>query len=732
MNRVDGRLKVTGEAKYAAEYNPDNLTHGVLVTSTIPRGRIKRLDTAAAERAPGVLAVITHLNSPKVPGYGGDVNNGGSRMEGQELRVFYDDQVHFNNQPIALAVADTLERAQYAASLVKVEYEAEAHESDITANLGQAYPPKRNNDHSHGQPYAYRTAPVRIEQEYQTAVQVHNPLEMHAAVAVWSAEDCLTVYNKTQAVKNSQSDLAQAFNLPKENVQIFSPFVGGAFGNSSRVWPPEMAAVLGAKKVGRPVKVMLRRDQMFNMVGYRPHSVQKMGLGVTADGTLVGITHEATGFTSRYEQFTERLVEPTKSMYRCPNLNTTYRLVPLDVSTPCWTRGPGETSGSFALESAMDELAYALKMDPLAFRLKNYADLDPENNKPWSTKYLKECYQMGAERFNWRQRNPAPRSLRQGDWLVGTGMASGVYKADRSPATAHAQLLADGTLIVRSATADVGPGTATIMTQIAADALGLAPEQVRFELGNSAFPPAPGQFGSHTAASVGAAVHDVCTALKQKLQELALRQTSSSLASAAPTDLVAANGAFSLASKPAVRVPYTEVLKQQNLPLLEVTLESKGGPEMQAYSGKSFCANFVEVHVHALTGEVRVSWVVSALDAGRVLNHKTARSQVLGSVVWGIGIALMEHAQIDHRYGCFLNHDLAEYHVPVQADVPAVDVLFVDKPDLRLDPVGAKGLGEIALIGFTAAVANAVYHATGQRIRELPITPDKLLLATGS
>ncbi len=726
LSRVDGWAKVTGEAKYAAEYNLPGVTFGVLVTSTIAKGRIKNIDTKDAEKVPGILEIVTHKNSPKVAGYEAGTDNSGSRVYGQEFRVFFDDKILFNNQPVALVIADTFERANEAASLVKVHYSEDKHETDIKANTAKGYKPERPEDYSRGEPDAYKKAPVRIEQEYHTPIHVHNPMEPHAATAVWEDDDKVTVYNKSQGVKLAQKELMKVFELKEENVQIHSPFVGGAFGSSSRIWPQEMAAILGAKKVGRPVKVVLKRDQQFNMVGYRPRSVQKVGLGATADGTLIGTTHEAFGLTSQYEQFTERTLHPTKSMYSCPNLNAVYRLVPLDLSTPCWTRGPGETSGSFALESAMDELAYALNMDPMALRLKNYAEVDPENNKPWSSKHLKECYQQGAERFGWSKRNPKPRSMQSGGMLVGMGMSSGIYKSERTTASARARLLTDGTLIIQTAAADVGPGTYTIMTQIAADVTGIDVSKVKLELGDSSFPEAPPQYGSHTTASVGSAVHDVCVALKQRLQELAINKEGSPFYKVRPDDLVYVNDSIKLKDR-STSLSYTAILNQNKLPELEVTMESKAGPEQQEFSRKSFCANFIEVHVHPTTGMVQVKKVVSVIDAGKVINHKTARSQVLGSAIWGIGMALMEEGVIDHRYGRFMNKDLAEYHVPVFADTPVIEAIFIDKNDPVINPMGAKGLGEINMVGFAAAIANAVYHATGKRIRELPITPDKLI-----
>ncbi|SNR71063.1 xanthine dehydrogenase YagR molybdenum-binding subunit [Hymenobacter mucosus] len=727
LSRVDARQKVMGQALYAAEHAVPGVVHGVLLTSSIAKGRMRTLDTSAAEKAPGVLAILTHRNSPGVPAYQDTKANNNPRLEGQELRVFYDDQIHFSNQPVALAIADTLEHAQHAATLVRVQYDATPPETNLAAHRNRGQKPKKADDYLRGQANAYQQAPVRVEQEYRTPVQVHNPMEPHAAIARWESSQKLTVYNKTQAPALAKQDLRRMFQLPEDGVQVHSPFVGGAFGGASRIWPQEVAAILGAKLVGRPVKVVLQRQQMFNLVGYRPHSLQKVGLGATPDGQLVGITHEAFGQTSRYEEFAERIVDPTKSAYRSPNLNTRYQLVPLDLSTPAWTRGPGESSGSFALESAMDELAYALNMDPLALRLQNFASVDPVGDKPWSSNYLRACYEQGAARFGWSKRPAQPRATRDGEWLVGWGMSMGIYKAERSKASARAQLFADGRLVVQSATADVGPGTATIMSQIAADASGIPVENIRFELGDSSLPPAPGQFGSHTAASVGSAVHAVCTALRQQLLELALRAPEWAKRQLTAPEVVAETGGFRQARHPKNHLTYAAILRQHNLMGLDLTRDADKGPEQEKYSGKSFCANFVEVRVHENTGAVRVSRVVSALDVGRVLNHKTARSQVYGSVVWGVGMALMEDARMDHRYGRFVNNQLAEYHVPVCADIPPIEVVFVDEPDQHLDPMGAKGMGEIGLIGFTAAIANAVYHATGKRIRELPITPDKLL-----
>jgi xanthine dehydrogenase YagR molybdenum-binding subunit len=726
MSRVDGRLKVMGEARYAAEYELPDLVYGVLVTSTIAHGRIRSFNTIAAEKVPGVLAVMTYQNAPNVPGYQPGAEPSEKRVVGQELRLFYDANIQFSNQPVALVIADTLDKATYAASLVNVAYDALPHHTDLAANLDKAYKPEKPDDYSRGRADSYKQAPIHIEQEYHTPIHVHNPMEPHAATAVWEGDDKVTVYNKTQGVSLAKKDIQQLFGLSPENVRVHSPFVGGAFGSSSRIWPPEMAALMGARLVKRPVKVVAKRGQVFNLVGYRPGSIQRVSLGATPDGKLTGITHHAFGLTSQYEQFTERILHPTKSMYQSPNLNATYRLVGLDLSTPCWARGPGETTGSFALESAMDELAYALKMDPLALRRANFADVDPETGKPWSSNYLRDCYEQGATAFGWNKRNPQPRSTRNGDMLVGMGMSAGIYKSDRATASARARLGADGSLLIQTAAADVGPGTYTILTQIAAETAGIDTNRVLVELGDSAFPQAPPQYGSHTVVSVGSAVHDVCQQLKQQLAGLARKSNGSTLRDVATIDMTFSGGAISRKNGSG-RIPYEAILLENNLPELVVVAESKGGPELETVARRSFAAHFVEVQVHPVTGTVRVTRMVSAIDAGKVMNPKTARSQVLGAATWSIGMALMEAGILDSRSGRYINNNLADYHVPVSADVPHIDVLFIDKNDSVIDPMGAKGLGEISMVGLAAAITNAIYHATGTRVRQLPVTPDKLI-----
>ncbi len=728
VNRVDGKLKVTGRAKYAYEYEIPNVAYGVIATSTIAKGIIKNIDTKAAETAPGVIAVITHLNAVKPPGFGGaGAKTSDPRVEGQAFRVFYDDRVHYNGQPIAMAVAATFEQATYAASLIKAQYEKEKHQTNLKAALSTAEVPKKAEEpvHVRGNSNAFNTSEVKEEHEYGTALQVHNPMEPHAALAVWEGDDKLTVYNKTQSSPLAQQDIMKAWKLPKENVHIISKFVGGAFGGASRVWPQEIAATIGAKQTGRPVKVVFTRDQLFNNVGYRPMSIQKVSIGADKDGRLTAIKHDGFGNTSSYEQFVERMTDATKVVYACENLSTTYKVVPLDVSTPAWTRGPGESSGMFAFESAVDEMAYALNMDPLEFRRKNYATEDPDKKLPWSSKFLNECYERGAAQFGWERRNRKPGTMQDGDWLIGQGMCTGIYHARRSPTSVKAILKDDGSLTLQSATADVGPGTATIMSQIASDASGVPLEKITFELGDSHYPPAVGQFGSMTTTSVGSAVYEVCDALKGKLID-AVKTRYPKLSNTGIADYKFNEGTISVA-KESFSITHAQILKEVHLPELEIKLDAKPGEKAEKYSGYSYNATFVEVRVHAQTKQIRMHRVVSAIDAGKIMNEKTGRSQVYSGVIWGIGQALSEESVIDDRYGRWMVKDLADYHVPVHADIPEIEVIFIDKSDDVITPIGAKGLGEIPIVGFAAAVANAVYHATGIRVRDLPITPDKLL-----
>jgi xanthine dehydrogenase YagR molybdenum-binding subunit len=703
LDRVDGRLKVTGGAKYSGEYKLPGLTYAVLVPATIASGTVTAIDIKAAQRAPGVLAVITPFNAPKVPGY-----EGGAAKPVRGLKLFHDDQVYFNGQPIALVVAETFERATYAATLVRATYLPKPFETDFHKNFDKGIVPNEGKykDYVRGEADAYKNAPVVVEEDYMLPSEMHNPMELHVTTAFWDGEDKVTLYTKSQGVIGSQRAVANAFGLDPGNVQIHSRFVGGAFGSSLRTWPHELAAVQAAKLVKRPVKLTLTREQMFTLVGYRPLTIQKIGLGATADGKLVGITHESHSQTAVYEEFTENAVNVSRFLYASPNANTRYKVVALNVGVPAPMRGPGEATGSFALESALDELSYKLNIDPIELRLRNYTYTDPERNLPWSSKFLKECYQLGSERIGWDKRAAKPGMQRDGEWMVGYGIGCGAFGAYRSKTQAKIKLMADGTVNIQSATSDIGPGTATSMVLIASDTLGIGADKINFELGNSSFPVAPTQGGSQTVSSVGSAVHDVCVGLKQKLNVLA---------GLPPEDLAP--------------IDYAGILQQHNLPFLELEQESQSGEEAKNYSMYSFSAHFAQVYVHMLTGVVKVKRLVAVVDGGKIVNHKTAGSQMIGGAVGGIGMALTEEAVFDEQFGRYVNGNLADYHVPVNADIPDIEAIFIDKPDPIINPVGTKGLGEISLIGVAAAVANGVYNATGKRIRELPITPDKVLLA---
>lgn len=719
LSRVDGRDKVMGAAKYSAEYKIDGLTYGVIVGSTIAKGSINNLDTKKAEIADGVLTVLSYKNLPKIPGYEGDTELGPAG-----LKVFNNNKIFFDGQPIAIVVADTYERAIFASTLIKATYFKDSPDTNLNANLSKAVTPKNRKDYSRGLEDAYKTAPLKVEEEYVMPINVHNPMELGSITAVWYGDDKLTVYDKTQGVKGAQRTYAKLFNLKPENVRVISTFVGGAFGMALRTWPYQAVTIMASKIVGKPVKLMLARNQMFTQVGYRPYTLQKIGIGATQEGKLVGITHHATGITSTYEQFTEGTVNASRFMYNCENVNTIYKLIPINIGTPTPMRGPGEATGTFALESAMDELSYKLKMDPLEFRILNYAEKDPETNKPWSSNYLKECYSKGAEKIGWKNRDQQPGAKMENGEHVGYGVSCGTFGAYRNTASARMILTNDEKLIIQSATSDIGPGTGTAMVTIASSMLGIDPANIKFQLGDSILPNAPTQGGSTTVSAVGSAVHDVCIAMQNKLLELAKSLPASEFKNVPSEKIVWSNARISNGN---ISLNYTDILKQNNLPNIDLTVESKGTEEMQKYSMYSFTVHFVKLYVHPATGMVRLKHVVSVVDSGKIISPKTAESQMLGGVVGGIGMALTEEGIIDYRTGRYVNNNLADYHVPVNNDVPDIDVIFIDKPDPITNPMGTKGMGEVSLIGFAAAVSNAVYNATGKRIRELPITPDKLI-----
>ncbi len=511
LDRVDGVAKVTGTAKFSAEYDLPNLAYGVIVGATIAKGSITAINTKEAEKLPGVLTVITHLNCPKVPGY--QPKEGAQNDPAKGFRVFTDAFVRFNNQPIAIVVADTLERAVHAASLIKAQYKKEVSHTDldIEKKSGKALEGGAYKDYVRGNADAWKTAEVKIEAEYYMPLEVHNPMEMHAIIVNWDGNDKLTVYEKTQALKATQQNIIQAFALKEENVRIITKFLGGAFGSAFNTWPHSIAALIAAKKIDRPVKVMLSRDQMFTNVGYRPEAIQKMAIGATKEGKITGISHEAIAMTAKYQQFTEGIVNASRSLYNCPNVITKYKVFPLDLGVPTWMRGPGETTGAYALESAMDELSYALKMDPVQLRMINYAETDLEEEKPYSSKFLKEAYELGADKFGWKDRHSIPGSVKEGEWMAGYGLGNGIFTAWRGASKVGVKFGADGRLTLSSGVTDMGPGTATAMTNVAMETFGLQARNIKFELGDSNYPPGIFQGGSGTTSTLGTTVFNACT-----------------------------------------------------------------------------------------------------------------------------------------------------------------------------------------------------------------------------
>lgn len=722
LDRVDGPLKVSGQARYAAEYPADGLLHGSVVCSPIARGRILAIDASAALALPGVVEVLSHLNRPPMAADDESYEDDDA-ADGSPFRPLFNAQVVYSAQPVALVIAETLELARHAASCVKIRYEEQPHSTDLRQRLDDTHPAPAELPEPRGDAdAAYAGAPIRLELEYELPNEYHNPMEPHASTVIYQGDGSLLVHDKTQGPQNSQQYLCNVLKLEPSRVRILASFVGGAFGSGLRPQYQLPLAAMAALKLRRSVRVTLTRQQMFTF-GYRPRTLQRLRVGASADGRLQGLLHEVIGQTSRFEDFTEHVAEWSGMLYHCDNLRLSYHLAPLDMYTPLDMRAPGAATGLFALESAMDELAWAARIDPVQLRLLNYSDSNQNEGKPYSSKELRACYQQGAKAFGWDRRSAEPRSMRDGDQLIGWGMATGVWEAMQMPASARATLGADGRLVVASATCDIGPGTATVMTQIAADALGLDPAQVVFKLGDSSLPTAPLQGGSFTVSSVGSAVRLACLELAQRLCDAARQLPDAPFTDASA--LRCRNGRIEQTHDSSRAVDLRDLLARHGS--LEAEVDAKPGQAREPFASATHSAVFVEVRVDEALGTVRVSRVVSAIAAGRVINPKTARSQILGGVVWGVGMALHEEAMIDHQLGRCMNHNLAEYHIPVHADMGDIEVIFVEENDEVVNPLGSKGVGEIGIVGVAAAVANAVFHATGKRIRSLPITLDKLL-----
>ncbi|WP_046864307.1 xanthine dehydrogenase family protein molybdopterin-binding subunit [Microvirga massiliensis] len=731
VNRVDGPRKVAGEACYAAEFDLPNLLYAALVLSPLPAGTIVAIDAEAAQQAPGVHAIISHENAPRLPYEPFGKRPQVDAQSGDQLQVFQDRKIHFSGQPVAVVIAETIEEAACAADLVKVTYEIS--EGETTFDPSRAREPSRGNEKSgrRGETEtgdadrALAEAPVTIDAIYVQPREHHNAIEPHATIASWDG-DRLTLYDKTQWPDNDRDEIAHIFGIAKEQIRVVSPFVGGAFGSALRTWPHVTVAALAAQVMQRPVRVELTRRQLYTSIGFRPHTEQRVALGAQSDGTLTAIIQEATGQTSTYEEYAESTLDPAQNTYACPNIGTRYRLVEMNTNSPCPMRAPGVATGMLALETAMDELAVALRMDPIALRLKNHAEKDQHKDLPWSSKELRECYRVGAERFGWEGRSLEPRSMHRNGLLIGYGMATAVYPAHRAKASAEATLLADGTAIIRTAASDMGPGTYTSMTQVAAEVLNLPVEKVRFELGDTDMPFAPVHGGSITMASVGTAVQAACQALLDDLSAVIRSAQGGLFAELASSDFLWRDGGVARRDGGEV-IPYAKLLHDLQLDRITVKGNAAPGEEIKTHSSSAFGAVFAEVHVDPDFGTVRVPRLVGAYDIGRVINPKTARSQCIGGMVGGIGMALLEQTEWDERFGRPMNGNLAEYLVPVCADVGELDVTFVPGDDTIFNPLGAKGVAELGISGVAAAIGNAVHHATGIRVREFPILPDRLI-----
>lgn len=698
VNRIDGLLKVTGAAEYATDYKIPNPAFAVIFKSEIAAGKIVNIETSAAEKASGVLAVITPKNAPKLNEKGGI--RGGGLLQNMNVEYF--------GQSIGVVVAETFEQARAAARLVKVSYEKSDAKIDFDKLKDSAAKPKEQNsqDAVRGNvETAFASADYKVEETYETPIEHHQPMEPHATIAVWEADDKLVLYNGSQIVNGAQSAAAATLGLKPENVRIVTPHIGGGFGSKGGMWSNLVLSAVAAKAVKRPVKLALTRQQMFNSVGLRQRNHQKVRLAATEDGKITAISHETTTHGAINAEFIEPCGDCTKLMYDSPNSLIAYRTTPMNVIIPTYTRGPGKSTGSFALESAIDELAYKLKLDPIELRIKNEPAKDPSNGKPWSSRKVVDCLKKGAEVFGWAKRKPEPLQNRNGNYLIGYGVGCGTYPARQRDTSAIVKLTRNGNDVKASielAASDLGTGTHTILAQTAAEVLGLPIEKIGIKIGDSSLPPAAGSVGSVGASSFANAVNDACVQAINELQKKTNRQWF-----APPT--------------------VEQLMEAANLNEFQTRVDAKPPANANDYSSHSFNANFAEVWVNESTGMVKIPRFVAVTAAGKILNPKTSRSQIIGGVIWGIGMALTEESLLDPRYGHFVTRSFADYHIPSNLDIGEIETIFIDEEDKYVNKMGVKGIGEVGIVGVAAAVANAIFNATGKRVRNLPITPDKLI-----
>ena len=740
LNRPEGKLKVTGQAKYTSDIPVANAIYAVLILSTITRGQIEKIDDSAAKKDPKFISILTHESGIVLNKAPANV------MESQPgtgpWLPLQNNEVYFNGQTIGLALAETMESAVRAAELIKVTYREMPNQTNLNNSLNKAEDVKSFAGNplytKWGDPNeAIKASEVVFNATYTTPIYHHNPMELHATTAYWEGDN-VTIYDTTQGLNQARTNISYLLGIPLEKITIICHFVGGAFG-SKFFWSRPALIAAAAKKIGKPIKLVQSRQDLFTSNGHRSPTIQEISLGADKNGKLNAIRHITTCHEGTVGKYIEASGRVTKMLYACPNLEMNHRIVKLDVPSPCPMRAPGEATGTFAIESAMDELAYSLNIDPLQLRLINYTEVNPESGKPFSSKHLKECYLKGAEAFGWSKRSMKPRTMQDGNYLVGWGMATATYPAVRRNASAKIILYADGRAIARSATQDVGTGTYAVLTQITADALALNPALVQFELGNTDYP-----FGAISGGSTGAAtatysIQKTGAEIIHKLIQLTIVQASSPLFGVDPQDISTDDGKLFLKQEPSKSVTYIDILKQNGLD--SISAEEMAGPNMsdpnykfiaedpdyKKYAFHSFGVHFVEVKVDKDYGIIRLGKIIGVYDVGRILNHKTAHSQVIGGITMGIGMALLEETLYDESSGRIITRNLADYHVPVNADLNSIEAIFVEHPDTKFGAVGARGLGEIPITGVAAAIANAIFHATGKRVRDLPIVAENLI-----
>ena len=696
INRIDGFLKVTGTANYTMDFPVNNAAYGYLFKSEIAAGKIVSIDMKAAEKADGVIAVITHENTLKV-------------KPSRSLRggaILQDADIEYWGENIGIVVADTFEQARFAARLVKVNYQKSPAKVDFEKEKANAKKSAQREDEVHGDvEKAFQNADFKVDEIYETPIEHHQPMAPHATIAVWDGDDKLTIYNESQVVNGVQNAVAGTFGLKPENVRVITPHVGGGFGSKGGAWGHVIVAAIAAKMTKRPVKLALTRQMMVNSVGLRQKNLQRLKLAATKDGKLTALTHETTTHCAINEEFIEPCGDVSEHLYAAENLKITYRVAPMNVILPTYTRAPGKSTGSFALESAIDELAYKLKIDPIEFRIKNEPDKDPSSGKPFSSRSLVEALRKGAEVFGWNKRKIEPRQNKNGEFWIGYGVGCGVYPARQRETSTLVKLNRNGGNVsasVELAASDLGTGTYTILAQVAAETLGLPISKIGVKIGDSALPPAAGSVGSVGAASFANSVYEGCLQAMSELQAKSNRQYF-----AEPTVM--------------------ELMEAANLTEFQTRVDAKPLEIAEKYSSNAFNANFAEVWVNDATGMVRVKRFVSATGAGRILNPKTSHSQMIGGAIWGIGQALTEESTLDPRWGNFVTRTFADYHIPSNLDVPDMQVIYIEEEDKFVNKLGVKGIGEVGIVGVAASVVNAIFNATGKRIREIPVTPDKLI-----